>query len=106
MSFKTLSIASLLLAGCASTPPPAPPAKTVTVTEYVYADCGTPPQRAPIEFRAVEWEILDIGGEQRFTLPPGEYEDLAFNTSEIVKGVKELKAEIQFYVACLNRQGD
>jgi len=106
MNWKLLLISSLLLAGCSWIKPTVLPPRPVVVTEYVRADCGTPPQRAPVEFRHVEWLILEVSGEQRFTLTAGEYENLAFNTSEIIKGAKELRAEIQYYLDCLSRPPD
>ena len=94
---------TISLAACASTPPPFVPAKTVTIKEFVYPDCGNPPQRSPVELRSLSWRVLpDAKGEQRFTLSAKGYEDLGFNTSEILKGAKELKAELQYYIACVN----
>jgi hypothetical protein len=104
MLWKLLLI-SLLLAGCASNPP-VPLPKPVVVPQYVYADCGTPPARSEVDFKPINWRIIVFSGENLFTLTTYGYKDLAFNTSEIIKGVKELKAEIEYYQACLDRQKD
>lgn len=107
MRLSILLTISVLLSACGllgKKPEPFVPAKTVAVSTYVYADCGKPPQRSPVEFRPITWRILpDAKGEQRFTLTAKGYEDLSFNQSETEKGSKELKAEIQYYLDCLTR---
>lgn len=104
MKSKLLLI-SLLLAGCAAKQP-TPIPEPVVVTKYVYADCGTPPARAVVDFRPITWRIIEFSGENLFTLSVQGYKDLAFNTSEIIKGAKELRAEVEYYEACLNQQKD
>lgn len=90
---------SLLLAGCAAQdtkPPPEPTVRTV----YVYADCGPKPERTPVEFRSIEWVLS--GG--LMCMSPLTFQDFAHNNSLGKSAVKELKAEIRYYRACLDRQ--
>lgn len=100
-----LTISLTALVGCSGNWKkvlPYRPAEIVTETVYVQPDCGTPPRRAPVELRKITWRIIpDENGEQGFWLSAQGYEDLGFNTSEIGKGSRELKAEIQYYLKCL-----
>ena len=99
MLSKTLLIISLFfLASCAANQTDEIEPPTVDV-QLVYPDCGTPPQRERIQLRVLEWKV--IGG--LFTLTPTGYEDLAFNVTEIWKGVEQLQAEISYYESCLTR---
>lgn len=108
MSWKRLTISSaLLLAACAQHQPAPPPPKPVTITKYVTADCGAPPQRSTIELRQVTWAVIETleGDESRqwFALAPSEYADLGWNTSEMIKGARELRGEATYYSECLKR---
>lgn len=87
----------LLLAGCASAPPTEIP-DPVVVTKYVRTDCGEPPVRAPVNLRPIEWLIID----GRFTLSSEDYENLGYNVSMILAGIRELSAEVEFYEECLS----
>ena len=103
-----LTISLAFLVGCSGSWKkvlPYRPAEVVTETVYIQPDCGTPPRRAPVELRPITWRIIpNEKGEQGFWLSANGYEDLAFNTSEISKGSRELKAEIQYYINCLARE--
>lgn len=93
-----LVLGTLLLAsGCASAPQTEIP-DPVIVTEYIRADCGTPPKRQDVNLRAFEWLIID----DRFTLSAKGYEDLSYNVTVILAGIRELQAEIDFYERCLS----
>ena len=96
-------VLALVLAGCASHGKPPPPAP-ITNTVYVVADCDEPPQRRLVEFKPVSWRILAVNDEVLFTLTTEQYEHLSYNTSENIAAVKELKAEIRYYVDCLANQ--
>lgn len=87
----------LLLAGCASAPPTEIP-DPVVVTKYVTTDCGEPPQRAPVNLRPISWLIV----EGRFTLSSEDYENLGYNVSMILAGIRELQSEVEFYEECLS----
>lgn len=87
----------LVLAGCAT---PSVEPRTVVVSEYVYADCGTPPERDKVYLRALSWEVID----GRFTLSATAYENLSYNTSEILKALKQLKVIVEYYEQCLQEQ--
>jgi hypothetical protein len=87
----------LLLTGCASAPKTELP-DPVVVTKYVRAECGEPPQRAFVNLRPIEWQII----EGRFTLSAEGYEDLGYNVSMILAGIRELQSEIEFYEKCLS----
>lgn len=92
---------SFLLAGCATPdkkPPPPPTVKTV----YVYADCGPKPERTPVDFRGIDWLV----GNDLICLDPLMFQDFSYNNAVGKSAVKELKAEIQYYRACLDRQKD
>lgn len=107
MNYLTPLIISLVLAGCAtSKPAPPPPSKPVVITQFVRADCGTPPARAPIEYRGVTWRVLEYDGQNWFALSAEEYADLAENTSATLQGARELRAELSFYEECLAEQPD
>jgi hypothetical protein len=99
MRLRTLLIVSLLT-GCASQEPLVQPEPTV-VYKTVYPDCGTPPQRDPIELRAIEWLVVN----GRFTLSAEGYEDLSYNITEIWKGIEQLNTEIKYYEQCVAIEG-
>ena len=100
MKLKLLLITSLL-AGCASTPD-CPVPDPVVVTKFLPLSCGTPPNRAPIDLSVISWQVRD----ERWSLSDDGYSDLSRNTSEIKRALNELKSEVQFYVRCLEEQGN
>lgn len=83
--------------GCASAPKTEIP-DPVVVTKYITTDCGEPPQRSAVNLRPIEWRII----EGRFTLSPEGYEDLGYNVSMILAGIRELRGEVEFYERCLS----
>ena len=91
-----LILLALVLAGCAAQKPIVKQ-PTITDTVFVYPDCGTPPPRETLVLVPLTWEVID----GRFSVSSEEYKKLAFNMSEIMKGVKELKLEIAYYVRCV-----
>jgi hypothetical protein len=93
---------SFIVVGCASNQPTPLPPKPVVNTVYIYPDCGIAPKRDKVEHRDIIWGyIYDEDGDILYTLTPKGYEDLAFNTSEIIKGAKQLKGEVAFYKQCI-----
>jgi hypothetical protein len=101
MKYLIFLITSLFLIGCATTPEPLPP-KPVVLKEYVYPDCGNSPKRSKVEHRDIHWFWMeDTDGDTVYYLTPKGYEDLSFNTSEIIKGAKELKTELAYYLECI-----
>ena len=92
-----------VLAGCGATPEKLPP-EISYVPVYVQPDCGPRPERTPVEFRNIEWKILNLSGVELFTLTPSMYKDSGYNAAVTKGAVKELKAEIKYYVDCLERQ--
>jgi len=98
MLSKILLIISLTLwmYGCAEkqTKPVPPP---IIIYKTIPLDCGTPPQRPPIDLRPITWKIIG----DRFTLNPQGYEDLSYNVSEIWSGVEHLLIELTYYRRCL-----
>lgn len=98
---------SILLVGCGTTQPRPEPPKPVVITEYVYPDCGTPPKRDKVEYRRITWSyIYDDQDNVLYTLTPKGYEDLSFNTSEIIKGIRQLKGELAYYKQCIKANDD
>ena len=96
---------SIFLVGCKTTCPKPLPPDPVVITKFVKPDCGIPPKRSIIKLRPVIWGYMyDEDGDVVYTITPRGYEDLSFNTSEIIKGAKELKAEIDYYRECI--EGD
>lgn len=91
-----LILGILVLSGCAAQPPTEVP-DPVILTKYVQAECGTPPSKTAVNLRSLSWQII----EGRFTLSPEGYEDLSYNVSMILAGIKELQSEIEFYEACV-----
>ncbi len=67
-------------------------------TKWRTYDCGIPPARDPIHFRRFTWWITKDGD---YVLSAAEYGSLGENMQEITKGVKQLKAAISFYIACI-----
>ena len=108
MRFLLLLTISIILVGCGhkQVKDPVPP-KPVVVTKYVYPDCGTPPRRDKVEHRDIVWGYIhDENGNVLYTLSPKDYENLSFNTSEIIKGAKQLKGEKDFYKECIKANRD
>lgn len=99
-----LTISLALLAGCASQETQQPLPKPVVVTKYVVPDCDNPPARAPVEFRVITWRVLQTADGEFFALSVGEYADLGWNTSETIKGARELRAEIKYYIDCIDKE--
>ena len=96
MSKILIVLGVFVLAGCAAQQPVVEP-PTITDTVYVYPDCGKPPPRKPVDFAPVSWQVID----GRFTLSAEGYKRLAYDMAEILRGVEELKLEIQYYIACV-----
>lgn len=92
-----LILALLVLSACASSPGTELP-DPVIIKEYVRAECGNPPERTPVNLRPLSWQVID----SRFTLSPEGYEDLSYNVSMILLGIRELQAEVEFYERCLS----
>ena len=92
-----LLILLVLISGCAAQPPTELP-DPVILTKYVRAECGEPPSREAVNLRPISWQIID----GRFTLSPEGYEDLSYNVSSILAGIRELQSEIEFYEECLS----
>lgn len=98
MTNLVLILALLVVAtGCAGRTPIEVP-DPVVVTKFVETDCGEPPKRSAVNLRPISWQIID----GRFTLSPEGYEDLSYNVSAILGGIRELQSEIGFYEGCLS----
>ena len=94
--FLTISLSGFLIA-CA--PKRVQPIEDVRwETKWRTYDCGIPPARDTIHFRRFTWWITKQGD---YVLSSGEYGSLGENMQELTKGVKQLKAEISFYIACI-----
>ncbi len=94
--FLTISLSGLLIA-CA--PKRVKPIEDVRwETKWRTYDCGVSPVRDPIHFRRFTWWITEEG---EYVLSSNEYGSLGENMQEIIKGVKQLKATINFYIACI-----
>jgi starvation-inducible outer membrane lipoprotein len=94
---------SLILAGCAAQEEKPPEIQYVPV--YVYPDCGPRPERTPVEYRDVsKWQIIEVDGVKLWTITTAVYNDMGYNAAVTKGAVKELKAEIKYYVDCLERQ--
>lgn len=97
----------VLCSGCSlfrSKPEPQAEPDTVTVVKWRTVNCGNPPERDHIDLRPMSdsWRILPgPDGEQRFTLSAEAYENLGFNITQILKGVKQLREEIKYYRDCI-----
>lgn len=93
--FVSLLSLSILLISCKSTPELKP--TTVEIVKYVKLECGNPPQVEPFKALPVEWEVID----GKFTLTAQGYENLSKNTAGILKGVKQIKLQRDFYENCI-----
>lgn len=104
MRLRTLLIisASFLLAGCPWNTKPCLEPEPIVIEKLVYPDCGDPPQRDPVELRQVEWIVDKETGY--FALSANGYEDLSYNVSEILSGVRQLITEVQYYEQCVARE--
>ena len=95
----TISISVLLMACAAKPVPPAPP--PVTITEIVYHDCGTPPQRDPVDFEPLIWAVLE-DSDTPYALSGEGYKTISNIMTTIWNGIKQLRIEIEFYENCVN----
>ena len=95
---KLLTGSLILLVGCGGfQTKPTPEPEIIIRTQAL--DCGTPPQRPPINLRPITWKIIG----DRFTLTPEGYEDLSYNVSGIWLGVEQLIIEVEYYESCLEK---
>jgi len=50
--------------------------------------------------------MKDVDGDTVYFLTPKGYEDASYNTSLTILGVDELKAEIAYYLKCIEAPKD
>ena len=94
-------ILSSFLIGCASKPEP----RIVTEHIPVYIDivCPDPNAPNPISTRPVRPKaIQDRAGIWWVGLEPEDYQNLAINTKETIRYIKDQKAQIRYYQQCVS----
>ncbi|MEK0324246.1 MAG: hypothetical protein QQN63_00950 [Nitrosopumilus sp.] len=104
-----LLTAAMGIVGCSSAPPvPNNVAPVIVeVARYIAYECGVPPAIVPLTMLDVEWDVAtDVNGEEQFMLTPQQYENLGKNVSEILAKSKQLKAQRNFYVECIESSRD
>ena len=102
MKLPILLTISILLIGCSLNEHKPVPSKIIVDTIYVYPDCKNPPKRTKVALLPISWGYLfDADGDIAYTLTPKGYENLSNNTSEIIRGAKELRSEIAYYKECI-----
>ncbi len=98
MGLKALLISSiLLLPGCGTLDKLKRDVPPQIITEWRTFDCGVPPATDRVNFRPVEWEIID----GLFTLSTDMYANLGENMQEIIKASGQLVEVVRFYESCI-----
>lgn len=98
-------LVTMVFVAC-TTPPPRPELEErPVVVEYVQVayDCGTPPGVTQIKITDVEWKLYQIGGETVFSLTTENYTLLAEGVANVLLASRQLRAQRDFYVACIER---
>lgn len=96
---------ALALVGCAGNKPatgeftPTP----VEVVVKVPYECGQPPPLPVVNMRDIEWQIVEIDGEDYFTLTVEDYQALGMNTSDWIAASRKLKEQRDFLQDCIDR---
>lgn len=100
-----LTLVLFALTGCGSTPvsdtdfKPTPVKFTITTP----IECGQPPGVSVVRMRDVEFDIVEIEGEDYFVLTVDNYKAFGKNISEWIAASKESKAQRHFYRDCIIR---
>jgi hypothetical protein len=97
-------VVCLLLPGCSLIcPKPPEPKPSPPITVYVKPECGVPPTVEQFDPAPVTWTVLDHEGKEFFALEADEYETLGKATNGLIKSVKELAAQRDFWRTCVER---
>jgi hypothetical protein len=59
------------------------------------------PKPDPISLNDIEWKIVEADNEKYIALTPEDYEDLSLNMAEILRYIKELNSQLDYYVESL-----
>ena len=95
---------ALALVGCAGNKPKPDFEETpVEVVVKVPYECGQPPPLPVVSMRDIEWQIVEIDGEDFFTLTVDDYQALGMNTSDWIAASRKLKDQRNFYRDCIER---
>lgn len=95
----------LALVGCAGNKPVEgefddTPVEIVVKVPY---ECGQPPPVSTVSMRTIEWVLVEIDGEDFFTLTVDDYKLLGLNTSDWIAASGEMKEQRNFYRECIER---
>ena len=93
------------LAGCGGTTPARgefneTPVEVIVKVPY---QCGQPPPVDPVQMRDIEWNIVQIDGEDYFALSVADYQALGLNTSDFIAAGKQMRGQRDFYRDCIAR---
>lgn len=95
----------LALVGCAGNKPAvgAFDNTPIEILVKVPYECGQPPPVSRVSMRDIEWVIVEIDGEDFFTLTVDDYKALGLNTSDWIAASAEMKEQRNFYRECIAR---
>ena len=106
MNWKPLLIViSLFLIGC-DTFPKREKGKakddTVTLIEFVTANCSTPPVETPVQMFHPEVSVLSCEGDENWiAMTSDSYELFSKNLADVLGGLLEKNLIIEYYEQCL-----
>lgn len=96
----TTSLATLLLlAGCASNPEIVPLEPVKTTITVAPAPKPSPVSLKPVEFKVITNKTKTVLDNERvwYAITVKSYENLAYNTQEMIRVIREQKAAITYY---------
>lgn len=93
----------LLLAACGGMKTKEANVVPVVVNASVPYECGVAPSADRLTMRPVQWKVSEVGKTKLFTLTAPQYEALMSNMINGLSVGKQVRAQRDFYMTCVDR---